>query len=167
MPETTHSHRSKKDIEADRAELSNPEGARDKQGRFIRGSMPKVGFHTNPENISSGNWKKENSLSYQYNRFKNMECRDFKRLVICYRIANIPSGKSKKDYPYIKHSTCEEIAARRILAGFTSLSDVKEITNRTEGLPISHTEVKVDNRIASLTDAQLSEIIKAEFGESF
>ena len=167
MPTIINSRRTKEDIRSDRSKLTHPEGARDEKGRFVKGSMPKSGFHTNPENISSGNWKKENSLAYQYNRFKNMEMREFRDLCVRYRIAKIPNGKTEKDYPYKKHSACEEMAARRVLSALTSLADVREITNRTEGLPVAHTEVKVDNRIASLTDAQLSEMIKAEFGVSF
>lgn len=32
---------------------------RDKRGRFTRGNVPKVGFHTNPERRSNGSWKRE------------------------------------------------------------------------------------------------------------
>lgn len=34
---------------------------RDARGRFTRGNVPKVGFHTHPERRSNGSWKKENT----------------------------------------------------------------------------------------------------------
>lgn len=157
--------RKRADIERDRAKLANPVDARTESGQFAKGNIPIAGFAVHPENRSDGGWKRENNFDYQYKRFKNMEMRKFRNLCIRYRIAQIPKGEDEKKYPYEKHSACEEMAARRVLAGLTSLADVREITNRTEGMPVEHIEAKVDNRIASLSDAQLAEMIKAEFGE--
>ena len=34
---------------------------RDTRGRFTRGNVPSVGFHTHPEHRSNGSWKKEHT----------------------------------------------------------------------------------------------------------
>lgn len=34
---------------------------RDSRGRFARGNVPRVGFHTHPERRSNGSWKKEHT----------------------------------------------------------------------------------------------------------
>jgi hypothetical protein len=90
---------------------------RDEKGR-ITGGVPPVGFHTNPENISPGGWKKENTISYQYNRFLNMSPIELEAF------AQTP----KKD-----RTVAMDIAYARVLASRKSLPDVKEITDRTEG----------------------------------
>lgn len=37
----------------------------DSKGRFKKGNKPKAGFHTNPENINKGGWKKEDTPRYK------------------------------------------------------------------------------------------------------
>lgn len=92
---------------------------RDEKGR-ITGGTPPAGFNKNPQNISPGGWKKENTISYQYNRFLNMTPEEL------LAFANIPDNE---------RTTAMDIAYSRILASRKSLADVKEITDRTEGKP--------------------------------
>ena len=90
---------------------------RDEKGR-ITGGKPPVGFHTNPENISPGGWKKENTISYQYNRFMNMTPDEL-----------IEWSKT----PNSERTVAMDLAYNRVLAARKSLADIKEITDRTEG----------------------------------
>lgn len=70
----------------------------------------------NPQ--SPGGWKKENTISYQYNRFLNMTPEELEAY------SKVP----KKD-----RTVAMDIAYQRVLASRKSLADVKEITDRTEG----------------------------------
>lgn len=90
---------------------------RDEKGR-ITGGIPPVGFHTNPERISPGGWKKENTISYQYNRFLNMSPEELKAFA---------------QTPDKERTVAMDIAYSRVLASRKSLPDVREITDRTEG----------------------------------
>jgi len=90
---------------------------RDQKGR-ITGGKPPAGFNKHPENISPGGWKKENTISYQYNRFLNMRPSELKKF------ANIPDDE---------RTVAMDIAYSRVIASRKSLMDTKEITDRTEG----------------------------------
>lgn len=83
-----------------------------------RNPTGKGGFGDNPENRNPGGWKKENTISYQYNRFLNMSPADLKAY------ATTP----EKD-----RTVAMDIAYQRVIASRKSLMDVKEITDRTEG----------------------------------
>lgn len=75
----------------------------------------KGGFGDHPENRNPGGWKKEESISYQYNRLLRMtpsELNDFKPDTVAQKIAMIRLKQALKT---------------------DGLSDVKEITDRTEG----------------------------------
>lgn len=85
---------------------------RDDKGR-ITGGTPPVGFHTNPERRSNGRWKKEDSISYNYNKFLAMTEEEFAE--------------------YVPQTKAQRIAYNRIKASEDSLNDTKEITDRTEG----------------------------------
>lgn len=77
----------------------------------------KGGFADHPENRSDGGWKKEDSISYQYNLIMRL---------------------SPKELASFKPETvAQKIALRRIKAAITEygLNDTKEITDRTEGKP--------------------------------
>lgn len=90
---------------------------RDEKGRF-NGGTPPAGFNKNPQNISPGGWKKENTISYQYNRFLNMTPEELKAF------ASTPDSE---------RTVAMDIAYSRVLASRKSLMDTKEITDRTEG----------------------------------
>lgn len=90
---------------------------RDDKGR-ITGGTPPAGFNKHPENISPGGWKKENTISYQYNRFLNMTPTQLKEFAAT---------------PDNERTVAMDIAYSRVLASRKSLMDTKEITDRTEG----------------------------------
>lgn len=88
------------------------EQRRDEKGRIIGGTPP-VGFHTNPERRSDGRWKKEDSISYNYNLFLAMNELEFN--------------------DYTPTTKAQRIAYNRVKASEDNLNDAKEITDRTEG----------------------------------
>ena len=115
---------------------------RDEKGR-ITGGTPPAGFNAHPENISNGRWKKENSISYNYNLFLAMTEDEF--------IEYTPVTKAQR------------IAYNRVLASEDSLNDVKEITDRTEGkapqtLDISNPDGSL-NPYNSLTAEELRKLV--------
>lgn len=75
----------------------------------------KGGFGDNPQNRSDGGWKKEESISYQYNKLMRLT----------------PEELSA----FKPETVAQEIALKRITAARTAkgLNDTKEITDRTEG----------------------------------
>lgn len=73
----------------------------------------KGGFGDNPHNRNPGGWKKEESISYQYNRLGRMTDEEFAS--------------------YIPKTKFERIAYNRIKDAEESLNDTKEITDRVEG----------------------------------
>lgn len=87
---------------------------RDAKGRIIGGTPP-AGFNVNPQNRSDGGWKKEQSISYQYNRFGRMSDEELEN--------------------YVPQTQFEKIALQRIKLAYKAngLLDAKEITDRTEG----------------------------------
>lgn len=92
---------------------SNQTGqTRDEKGR-ITGGTPPAGFNAHPENRSNGRWKKEDSISYNYNLFLAMSENEFRE--------------------YTPVTKAQRIAYNRVVASEDSLHDAKEITDRTEG----------------------------------
>lgn len=75
----------------------------------------KGGFGENPHNRSNGRWKKEDSISYQYNM-----------------LMRLPFEELKSFKP---ETVAQKIALKRIMIAITSegLNDTREITDRTEG----------------------------------
>lgn len=86
----------------------------------LRNPTGKGGFGENPQNRSDGGWKKENTISYQYNRFMSLKEKDLQETV----------AQEKKDGTW---TVAMDLAYRRVVAAQKSLPDVKEITDRTEG----------------------------------
>lgn len=78
----------------------------------------KGGFGDNPDHRNPGGWKKENTISYQYNRFMNMTPDEL-----------IEWSKT----PNSERTVAMDLAYARVLAARKSLPDIKEITDRTEG----------------------------------
>jgi hypothetical protein len=78
----------------------------------------KGGFGDNPENRNPGGWKKENTISYQYNRFMNMTPDEL-----------VKWSKT----PNSERTVAMDLAYHRVIEAKKSLADVKEITDRTEG----------------------------------
>lgn len=85
---------------------------RNEKGHFAGGTPP-AGFNVNPQNISNGRWKPENSISYNYNKFLAMSEEEFAE--------------------YIPKTKAQRIAYNRIKDAEDSLNDTKEITDRIEG----------------------------------
>lgn len=111
---------------------------REPDGKWKPGAVPnptgKGGFGTNPQNRSNGKWKKENSVSYQYNRMLAMTSEEFKK--------------------FEPTTNAEAIAKRRIERAIRdddeSLKETKEITDRTEGRAKQDISIEADEKAAPL-----------------
>lgn len=94
----------------------------------------KGGFGENPQNRSNGKWKKENSVSYQYNRMLAMTTDELK--------------------DFTPTTNAEAIAKRRVDRAMRdddeSLKETKEITDRTEGRAKQDINIDVDEKSAPL-----------------
>ena len=103
-------------------QTTNLDSPRDKDGKLLKGAVinptGKGGFQERPEDISPGGWKKENTISYQYNRFMNMTPDEL-----------VEWSKT----PNSERTVAMDLAYGRVLAARKSLADIKEITDRTEG----------------------------------
>ena len=89
----------------------------------------KGGFAERKHDISPGGWKKENTISYQYNRFINMSPQQFKDF-----------AKSPDD----DKTMAMVLAFKRVLEARNSLPDMKELTDRTEGKAVQQIEMKAE-----------------------
>lgn len=80
-----------------------------------RNPTGKGGFGDHPENRNPGGWKKEGSISYQYNRLMRMTTAELDQ--------------------FTPETVAQDIALQRIKAARkeAGLNDAKEITDRTEG----------------------------------
>lgn len=119
------------------------EQQRDEKGRIIGGTPP-VGFHTNPERRSNGRWKKEDSISYNYNLFLSFSEEEFAE--------------------YVPKTKAQRIAYNRIKDAEDNLNDAKEITDRTEGKAPQSVDVTTQgesiNPYAALTTEELRKLAK-------
>lgn len=93
-----------KQVHKNKLNPPNPEGA--------------GGFGEHPEHRSPGGWKSENTISFQYRRFMNMDRDEF------VAFAKVPN--SQKTMAML-------VAYNRVAASMKSLPDAKEIADRTEG----------------------------------
>lgn len=97
-------------------DLDSPRG---KDGKLLKGAVinpkGKGGFQERPQDISPGGWKKEGSISYQYNRLMRMTTDELDT--------------------FTPETVAQDIAFQRIKAARkeAGLNDAKEITDRTEG----------------------------------
>ncbi len=80
-----------------------------------RNPTGKGGFQERPNDRSDGRWKKDESISYQYNKLLRMSPSEFDE--------------------YKPETVAQKIAYERLLNAQTSegLNDTKEVTDRTEG----------------------------------
>ena len=92
----------------------------------------KGGFGDNPQNRNPGGWNKENTISYQYRRFLNMTPEELEEW------AKTPKSE---------RTVAMDLAYKRILEGRTSLADIKEITDRTEGKAVQLVDMTVDETL--------------------
>ncbi len=115
---------------------------RDEKGR-ITGGTPPAGFNVHPENQSPGGWRKENTISYQYNRFMNMTPDEL-----------IEWSKT----PNNERTVAMDLAYNRVLSARKSLPDIKEITDRTEGKAPQSIDVTSDGEKINngVTDPELA-----------
>lgn len=86
-----------------------------KQVKKVPNPTGKGGFQERPEDRSNGHWRKEDSISYQYNMLMRLDFDELKTF------------KPK--------SVAQKIALQRVMTAITNegLHDTKEITDRTEG----------------------------------
>jgi len=77
------------------------------------------GFGDNPENRSNGRWRKEDSFSYNMNKFKSMTVAEFEAW--------------KKTHPKKERTVAQQLAFTRVFNADKDLKEFQEVANRTEG----------------------------------
>jgi len=106
----------------------------------------KGGFGDHPENRNPGGWKKEESISYQYNKLLRMSPEDIEN--------------------FTPTTVAEKIALNRLMAALKddsvyALSETKEITDRTEGKAPQFVKLDADiytNPYKDLTPEELRKL---------
>lgn len=117
-----------------------------------KGNNPtgKGGFADNPQNRNPGGWKKENTISYQYNRFLNMTTAELQEWA--------------STTPETERTIAMNLAYNRIIEAKKSLPDIKEITDRTEGKAPQSMDLtsggETINPYSNLSDEELNERLK-------
>lgn len=106
-------------LEQSKADTEETGLKRDEKGRFLEGSKPPAGFDKYPENRSPGGWKKEDSISYQYNKL--------------IRLTEKQLLSWLEDNPEDKRTVAQMIALEAVKKARKQLDYLKEITDRTEG----------------------------------
>lgn len=93
-----------------------------------RNPTGKGGFGDNPENRNPGGWKKEDSISYQYNKIMRLSYDEM--------------------LEYKPETVAQQIALQRIKTAIKpeGLHDTKEITDRTEGKAPQSVDVTSDGQ---------------------
>jgi len=93
---------------------------------MITNPTGKGGFADHPELRSPGGWKKENTFSWQMNRFKNMTQEEL-----------VAWGKT----PEKKRLVVEQMAFVRITKAMLDLEEFKVVADRSEGKAVQPTDV--------------------------
>jgi hypothetical protein len=80
----------------------------------------KGGFKERPQDMNrSGRWKKEDSISYQYNMLIRLTVSQFKKWLV--------------KFPEKTRTMAQELAYQAVLSSRTDIRYLEEITDRTEG----------------------------------
>ena len=119
--------------------------------KMINNPNGKGGFGDNPQNRNPGGWKKEVSFSYQYKRFMNMSLNE------------LNEWRALAD---MEKKVVEELAYQAVMRAKSSLPDVKEITDRTEGKAKESIDITTDgeslNKVKQMSDEELQERINEQ-----
>lgn len=110
----------------DKSDTEQTELKRDDKGRFAGGTPP-AGFNVHPENRSDGGWRKEDSIGYQYRMLIRLTDKDFKQW--------------EKDNPDDERTVAQVLAHAAVIKARKDLSYLKEVTDRTEGRAVQHTDL--------------------------
>jgi hypothetical protein len=116
----------------------------------LRNPAGKGGFADHPEHRSPGGWKKENTFSYQMNRFKNMTIDEL-------QVWNT-------DTPNSRRTVAEDLAFKRVFAAQNDLAEFKEVADRTEGKAKQVIEQEIDVNVTSNKEvaARLQDVLEIE-----
>ena len=90
------------------------------------GNNPKGigGFGDNPQHRNDGRWKKEDSISYQYNKL--------------IRLTQEEMNNWLEDNPESKRTVAQDLAFGAVIKAKRDFKYLTEITDRTEGKSIWH-----------------------------
>lgn len=93
------------------------------------GNNPKGigGFGDNPQNRNPGGWKKDQSISYQYNLLIRLKVNEFREWL--------------QLHPENERTMAQELAYQAVLKARKELNYLKEITDRVEGKPAQSTDI--------------------------
>lgn len=114
--------------------------------RIVPNPSGKGGFGDNPQNRNSGRWKKENSFSYQMNRFKNMTIQEL--------------NEWSKNTPEDKRTVAEDLAFRRIYNAREDLNEFREVADRTEGKATQPIDFDGEMTVKDISNKDLAKTIR-------
>lgn len=87
----------------------------------------KGGFGDNPQNRNPGGWKKDQSISYQYNFLIRLKVDEFREWL--------------QEHPENERTMAQELAYQAVLKARKELNYLREITDRIEGKPSQSTDI--------------------------
>lgn len=92
----------------------------------------KGGFQMNPQNRNPGGWKKEDSISYQYNLLIRLTVDEFYKWM----------EKNPKD----QRTMAQELAYQAVQKARKEINYLREITDRIEGKPMQSTDITTQGK---------------------
>lgn len=98
----------------------------------------KGGFGDHPENRNPGGWKPENTLSYLYKFFFNMDTEKYKSWL--------------KEHP--DHTVAQELAWNAVAKARSEFKYLSEVTDRTEGKAVQNVNMNVADVSAELDELE-------------
>ena len=119
-----------------------------KQVRKAPNPTGKGGFKERPQDRASGRWKKEDSISYQYNMLLRLSKSAFKKWL--------------EDHPEDQRTMAQEIAFNAVSEAMSDFKYLTEVTDRTEGKSINRTELSGSEEKPIVVDA--SKILDKIYG---
>lgn len=120
-----------------------------KQVKVIPNPTGKGGFQDHPELRSNGGWKKEDSISYQYNFLIRLKVDEFRDWL--------------QKHPEKERTMAQELAYQAVLKARKELKYLVEITDRVEGKAPQTMDVNTSGEIK--IDMQWNEVIREAYAK--
>lgn len=110
-----------------------------------RNPTGKGGFADNPQNRNPGGWKKDQSISYQYNFLIRLKVDEFREWL--------------QQHPESDRTMAQELAYQAVLKARKELNYLREITDRIEGKPNQQTDITSGGKpiLGGLTNVHIND----------
>ena len=130
-------------------EKSTTKSSTQQDNRMRNNPEGKGGFGDNPHHRNPGGWKKDQSISYQYNFLIRLNVDEF--------------GKWLKDHPEKERTMAQELAYQAVLKARKELKYLVEITDRVEGKAPQTMDVNTSGELT--INMQWNEVIKQAYAK--